>query len=799
MRVLVEQTEAEIRGWLSSMGLLWDGSGKHEGKVGVHVLMGGVERDEWHLYAEENAVLIGTQDMLLSRALNRGYGTARARWPMEFGLLSQDCLWVLDEVQLMGVGLATSAQLQTFRDQDVRNELRPNRSWWMSATLQPRWLKTVDSAALISSVESSATLQIPPEGRHGAVWNSEKPAKVVEIAAAADKNAGAWAQAVVAAHNEIVDTSFGRITLAIANTVREAVDLFDALSKALKKTEAAPELRLVHSRFRGIERQAWREAFLSKAACTADTNRIIVATQVVEAGVDISASALVTQLAPWPSLVQRFGRAARYGGKASVTVIDRALETPLPYAFDELASAKEALARLNDVRQARLEDFETTLKADDEAFLEKLYPFDPLHVVTRRELDELFDTSADLTGSDLDISRFIRSGEERDLRVFWHPFDDKIPAPSLQPTRLGLCSVPVNEDTKKWLRKLREEHLTWAWDYNEGSWRRCREGDYRPGQTILIHPRAGGYSLQRGWDPKALEHDLPLEGTVATPSRQLAADLAESREDLSETEQYKTIATHGGEVRDEFKRLATALDLSPGLLGPASIAARWHDLGKAHEAFNAAIRDKGPYDGRSDLAKAPRGCWASSKQIFRDRKGFRHELASTLALFEFLRTQAPNHPALNEENPASEAKTNLLGTELAELSADDFNLVAWLICTHHGKVRCAWQPTVHDQEGPLNEERPLLRGIREEDLLPSTALLSEQGQMEPLPELTMRLAPSSIGLSKFFGRSWTDRVDGLLDRHGPFTLAYLEAIFRTADIRASRLTSSDPILEALNK
>ena len=37
----------------------------------------------------------------------------------------------------------------------------------------------------------------------------------------------------------------------------------------------------------------------------------------------------------------------------------------------------------------------------------------------RREFDELFDTTPDLTGADLDISRFIRSGDERDLQVFW--------------------------------------------------------------------------------------------------------------------------------------------------------------------------------------------------------------------------------------------------------------------------------------------------------------------------------------------------------------------------------------------
>ena len=38
----------------------------------------------------------------LSRALNRGYGMSRYRWPMHFGLLNNDCLWVLDETQLMG-------------------------------------------------------------------------------------------------------------------------------------------------------------------------------------------------------------------------------------------------------------------------------------------------------------------------------------------------------------------------------------------------------------------------------------------------------------------------------------------------------------------------------------------------------------------------------------------------------------------------------------------------------------------------------------------------------------------------
>jgi len=56
--------------------------------------MGGEQTEDWDLQPESDAILVGTQDMLLSRLLNRGYGMSRYRWPMQFGLLGNDCLWV---------------------------------------------------------------------------------------------------------------------------------------------------------------------------------------------------------------------------------------------------------------------------------------------------------------------------------------------------------------------------------------------------------------------------------------------------------------------------------------------------------------------------------------------------------------------------------------------------------------------------------------------------------------------------------------------------------------------------------
>jgi CRISPR-associated endonuclease/helicase Cas3 len=80
MRVLVEQTRDAIRCWLERL--------EQTACIDLHVLMGGKSADDWGIRPEREAILVGTQDMLLSRALNRGYAAARSRWPIEFGLLN---------------------------------------------------------------------------------------------------------------------------------------------------------------------------------------------------------------------------------------------------------------------------------------------------------------------------------------------------------------------------------------------------------------------------------------------------------------------------------------------------------------------------------------------------------------------------------------------------------------------------------------------------------------------------------------------------------------------------------------
>ena len=88
MRVLVEQTVQTARTLCENIPA--------DIRPRVGVLMGGEDMEEWFLEPVKPWVLIGTQDMLLSRAMNRGYASGRARWPVEFGLLNQDPLKLPD-------------------------------------------------------------------------------------------------------------------------------------------------------------------------------------------------------------------------------------------------------------------------------------------------------------------------------------------------------------------------------------------------------------------------------------------------------------------------------------------------------------------------------------------------------------------------------------------------------------------------------------------------------------------------------------------------------------------------------
>ncbi|OYP19206.1 hypothetical protein CFC35_35895 [Streptomyces sp. FBKL.4005] len=96
--------------------------------------------------------------------------------------------------------------------------------------------------------------------------------------------------------------------MAVFNTVQRAVAVQAALAALLRR--GGPEVVLLHSRFRPPEQGRLMDVL--KAPLPA-AGQIVVSTQVLEAGVDLSSRVLFTEAALVSPVVQRAGRCARAG------------------------------------------------------------------------------------------------------------------------------------------------------------------------------------------------------------------------------------------------------------------------------------------------------------------------------------------------------------------------------------------------------------------------------------------------------------------------------------------------------
>jgi CRISPR-associated endonuclease/helicase Cas3 len=768
MRVLVEQTRDNAVLWLSNLGRLAgsvkydeqsgnkihtvDPNGNNADKIPVHILMGGEEEEDWDIYPERDQIIIGTQDMLLSRALNRGYAATRSRWPIQFGLLNTDCLWVFDEIQLMGAGLATTAQFEAFR------RLLPNkaaqgakdahgcRSVWMSATMQRDWLKTVDFAPFLEGAPQLTfdfEREIMADGLDEKTrkilrdrWQAKKPlAKAAAVIGDAEK----LATEVRQAHKP------GTRTIAIVNTVKRACALFEALTAEDQVSTSEPHIILLHSRFRPGDREKQVARALAEIK-PGEPGTIIVSTQVIEAGVDVSATTLFAELCPWASLVQRFGRCNRKGESdaAHIFWIDVSNDQAAPYDPKDL-----------DIARKQLQNIESKSVSERDVGLMSLphvpLGFDHTHVIRRKDLIDLFDTTRDLAGNDLDIDRFVRDVEDSDVRVFWRdygntPNETENSDTEPVPRREELCPAPIGE-FKKFAADKSRRGLIWRWNFLDKKWERVDAGNVAPGQVFLVHAEAGGYSLEMGWNPDSNERVKAI-----TPPQGTKRDKPDSYEgeSLSCIGVWQTVAEHTNEVWDELGRMLKALDVTSDEAEALRHGVRWHDRGKAHEIFKKALPD-----GVSD----PNKIWAKAAGKWKryERRHFRHELASGLSVLDPRNNKIPD---------------------------DLRDLVGYVVAAHHGKVRLSIRSLPNESHPDGN--RRFARGVWDDDELPATDL----GGDVIASAVRLSLEPMELGLCEqepFTDRpSWAERMISLRDKVGPFRLAYLEAILRAADMRASR-------------
>jgi CRISPR-associated endonuclease/helicase Cas3 len=738
MRVLVEQTGTLAKEWVA----------RSETGARVYSLMGGEIDTDWEFDPDNPAILVGTQDQLLSRALNRGYAMSRYAWPVHFGLLNNDCLWVCDEVQLMGNGLGTTAQLQAFRQR--WGTYGPVATWWMSATADREWLKTVDyeDTARIELVDLE---KADREVQLRQVYTAAKPIERLDTLDRAS---------VERLH------SAGTLTLVVRNTVARARELYDSLRLARhgKKAPSAGELSaeavLIHSRFRPPDRERSVRKLLTadrllrgeRADCEGvdpkwldrvrETGLVAVTTQVVEAGVDLSAETLITEIAPWPSVVQRLGRCNRGGkqdGKAKVRWVPLPDKQAAPYEVEPLKEARIKLEQLTDAGIANLEPFDP------------IAGHKPTHVLRQHDLHGLFSTEPDLAGGFTDISAYVRDAE-RDISVyvFWR---DKPCPDQPTPVRDEICPVPLNE-----LMEFLKTHKASEWNDETEQWEQRRASDVRPGMTLLIDREDGGYSDELGWTGN--KDDLPTIG------RKPDSEMDAVNRDVRSATSWDLLTTHLRDAEAEAKALVGYTAVAQSREAAAVVrASLWHDLGKNHPKWQAAL----PTNGRPGV-----GPWAKFQlpagQSF--RPGLRHEAASALYCFDQWRAGVEGWSAL----------------------------AVYLVAAHHGKVRTVLRSrnaVRSDVFGILQGDKlPTLDGWANEEhtLNGACRAFGAWGEWADDEESFEVVSPSWVGMvAELLGPETNGDVapDEAIPkdepRHlGPFRLAYLEALTVAADIRASR-------------
>jgi CRISPR-associated endonuclease/helicase Cas3 len=615
MRVLVEQTLRRVDAALNRLF----GAEHPKRRIRAYSLMGGMADDSWILEPENELVLVGTIDMLLSRALNRGFGRGRSSWPIDFGLLNSDCLWVFDEIQLMDAAVATSCQLEAFRQQF--RVAAPVRTVWMSATLDLTWLETKDHHA----PTEKEVAQFSAADSLGALGRRLEAPKILVREEVDPTNADALARLLIHEHEALANVPDApRLTLAITNTVERATEVYRKMKRLVS---GHVELLLLHSRFRPADRErlvAQLEEELPPGG------RIVVSTQVIEAGIDLDAGAVVTELAPWASIVQRAGRLNRSGGRTSSPARfvwldpgeERLERFRLPYEVEALRQARAELLRLDDALFSPKAI--TDLMDKDHARRSRLLGPRPVTLFLRApDLVDLFDTDPTLDGDDPDVRRFIRVGEDLDVGVAWRDLPEGAPVCEHEPMPLPneVCPVPV------WEKKKLVALGPWRWSYARRRWEQvASQDDVVPGDLVLLRSEAGGYDAELGWTGDEGGRVEPVVG--AAPSE--AGDTDADDPDSLRPNRWITLEDHTRDVLEELGQILQRIRLDDGWAQALKLAALAHDVGKAHPEFQRRLRrwagEDPPISGV--YAKAP------DRVRWRPPFAFRHELVSVLLLLE---------------------------------------------------------------------------------------------------------------------------------------------------------------------
>jgi CRISPR-associated endonuclease/helicase Cas3 len=322
-------------------------------------LRGGAPReDDWARTPVQPTILCSTVDQVGSRLLFRGYGVSDSMKPVHAGLLGSDCLLLLDEAHLS----------EPFRQalKAIKRLRKPDTAPFGVALL----------TATPSQDETDYVFELSEEDRTHRILaariNAPKPARLVEIAGkqGVDTESRRIDAIIAEVKSVFAELRAGGVWNPaigiVVNRVARARAVFERLKNDLEPTgkgieqppEPAIDLTLIVGAARSVDRDKIAEKLGPICTRQADMQRdlpkplVVVATQTIEAGVDIDFDGLVTEAAALDALRQRFGRVNRAGRsiKSKAVVLahkeDVGAKADDPIYRDRIATTWSLLQRL---------------------------------------------------------------------------------------------------------------------------------------------------------------------------------------------------------------------------------------------------------------------------------------------------------------------------------------------------------------------------------------------------------------------------------------------------------------------
>jgi CRISPR-associated endonuclease/helicase Cas3 len=301
------------------------------------------DNQDWSADPARPAIICGTVDMIGSRLLFNGYGRGFKSRPLHAGFLGQDSLIVHDEAHLEPAFQQLLEEIEKEQRSGRYPDARPLRVMALSATTRD---ESGNGTFGLTNEEREppAVIPDPPTAPIHHVWRRLTAKKSL------------WLHEIDDDKKQLVDRL---VQLAMAHRESDSavlifareVDTVEKVSKALRDKLGKDAVATLTGTMRGLERNSFANKNSVFARFLPPRDRppateprpgtaYLVCTSAGEVGVNISADHLVSDLTPFDSMAQRFGRVNRFGERtdARIDVIH-----PVAFPTEEEASKKPEL------------------------------------------------------------------------------------------------------------------------------------------------------------------------------------------------------------------------------------------------------------------------------------------------------------------------------------------------------------------------------------------------------------------------------------------------------------------------